>query len=93
LVNGIACNVDGLVLWRDLKNVCPVPMPIEKPNMKLTIKSQIDEVRWNYRQIANKSSLYQCPAAIATKPNVICRLNSFSISRFLKKAFSFYEQV
>jgi hypothetical protein len=56
-----------------LKNVSPQLLPIEKLNLKLTTKSQIAKVSWNNRQIANKCSLFQCPAAIATKPYVSCR--------------------
>jgi hypothetical protein len=72
----VAANVDGLVLWRDLKNVSPQLLPNNKLKLKLTTKSQIDDVRWNYRQIANKCSLFQCPAAIATKPHVTSRFSS-----------------
>jgi hypothetical protein len=61
----ISANVDGLVLWRQLKNVSPQLLPIEKPKLKLTTKSLIANVCRNYRPIANKCSLFQGPAAIA----------------------------
>jgi hypothetical protein len=60
-----AASVDGLVLWRDLKNVSPQLLPIEKPKLKLTTKSLIANVCRNYRPIAKKCPLFQCPAAIA----------------------------
>jgi hypothetical protein len=65
-------NVDGLVLWRDLKNVCPVPMPIEILNMKLTTKSQIANVCRNYRPIAKKMPIVPMSCRHSTKPFVGC---------------------
>jgi hypothetical protein len=47
-----------------LKNFCPQLLPIEKLNMKLTTKSQLDDVSRNYSPIAKNCSLFQCPAAI-----------------------------
>jgi hypothetical protein len=41
----MTANVDGLVLWRDLKNVCPQLLPNKKPGLKFATKSQIANVR------------------------------------------------